>query len=85
MVGVTGETRASITREIERYAAIPGQACAYKLGMMKIQELRAHAQDQLGPEFDVRAFHNAVLSVGDSPLPVLEAAINEWVKKQKGA
>ncbi|MEK7264514.1 MAG: DUF885 domain-containing protein [Pseudomonadota bacterium] len=84
MVSVTGDTRATATREIERYAAVPGQACAYKLGMLKILELRGKAVTELGDKFDIRDFHDAVLSIGDAPLPVLEATINDWVKSKKG-
>lgn len=83
MARVTGDSRASIAREIERYAVVPGQACAYKLGMLKIQELRAKAETELGSEFDIRAFHDAVLSIGDSPLPVLESTINRWIASKK--
>jgi len=83
MVSVTGETRESVTREVERYAVIPGQACAYKLGMLKIQELRAKAEAELGDKFDIRGFHDAVLSTGDAPLPVLEATINAWIAARK--
>lgn len=83
MAGVTGETRASVTREIERYAVVPGQACAYKLGMLKIQELRAKAEHDLGGKFDIRDFHDAILSTGDAPLPVLEATIDAWIKSKK--
>jgi uncharacterized protein (DUF885 family) len=83
MVSVTGETRATVTREIERYAVVPGQACAYKLGMLKIQELRTKAEAELGTKFDIRGFHDAVLSTGDAPLPVLEAAINAWIAARK--
>ncbi len=83
MVGVTGESRAGITREVERYAVIPGQACAYKLGMLKIQELRAEAESALGDKFDIREFHDTILSIGDSPLPVLESTINAWIALKK--
>lgn len=83
MVGVTGDTRDTVTREVERYAAVPGQACAYKLGMLKIQELRAKAEAELGDRFDIREFHDTVLSIGDSPLPVLEATINGWIREKK--
>ncbi len=83
MTGVTGDSRTSITREIERYAVIPGQACAYKLGMLKIGELRAKAETELGDRFDIREFHDTVLSIGDSPLPVLEGAINRWIASKK--
>jgi uncharacterized protein (DUF885 family) len=83
MASVTGETKESVTREIERYAVVPGQACAYKLGMLKIEELRALAEAELGGKFDIRQFHDQVLSIGDSPLPVLETAIKSWIAAQK--
>lgn len=83
MVGVTGETRDQITREVERYAVVPGQACAYKLGMLKILDLRKKAEASLGPEFDIREFHDTVLSIGDAPLPVLESAVNSWISSKK--
>lgn len=84
MADATGETRESVTREVERYAVVPGQACAYKLGMLKIQELRLLAEAELGDKFDIRAFHDQVLSIGDSPLPVLEGAIRRWIAAAKG-
>jgi len=83
MVAATGETRDSVTREIERYAAVPGQACAYKLGMLKMQELRALAEKELGDSFDIREFHDQILSIGDSPLPVLEGSIKSWISRKK--
>lgn len=83
MAGATGETPESVTREIERYAVVPGQACAYKLGMLKMQELRALAEKELGPKFDIRDFHDQALSIGDSPLPVLETAIKSWIAAKK--
>ncbi len=83
MAMVTGETKESVTREIERYAVVPGQACAYKLGMLKIQELRARAEAELGGKFDIREFHDQVLSIGDSPLPVLEMTIKDWIASKK--
>ncbi|MCB2112139.1 MAG: DUF885 domain-containing protein [Parvularculaceae bacterium] len=82
MTGVTGDTRESVTREIERYAVVPGQACAYKLGMLKFQELRAKAETELGDSFDIREFHDIVLSIGDAPLPVLESTVNAWIKSK---
>ncbi len=85
MTAATGETPESVTREIERYAAVPGQACAYKLGMLTIKELRATAEAALGDKFDIREFHDQVLSIGDSPLPVLEASIKSWVAGKKAA
>lgn len=84
MAEATGETRASVSREIERYAAVPGQACAYKLGMLRIGELRARAEEELGENFDIRRFHEAVLTTGAAPLPVLERRIVRWIEKEKG-
>lgn len=83
MAKATGESPESVMREIERYAVVPGQACAYKLGMLKMQELRTYAETELGEKFDIRAFHDQVLSIGDSPLPVLESAIKTWVAAKK--
>ena len=85
MVGVTGDTRDSVTREIERYAVWPGQACSYKLGMLKINALRNQAEEALGPDFDIREFHDEVLLTGSMPLPVLERKIKRWIKDKKGA
>jgi len=69
--------------ETERYMAIPGQALAYKIGQMKISDLRARAEKELGSRFDVRKFHTAVLAEGALPLDVLEAKIDRWVAAQK--
>lgn len=71
--------------EIDRYLAWPGQALAYKLGELKIKELRAHAQKELGEKFDVRAFHDAVLGEGPLPLSLLDTRMRDWVKAQKGS
>jgi uncharacterized protein (DUF885 family) len=69
--------------ETERYIAIPGQAVAYKIGQLKISELRARAERELGDRFDVRKFHTAVLADGALPLDVLEAKIERWIAAQK--
>ena len=69
--------------ETERYMAIPGQALAYKIGQIKISELRARAEKALGPKFDVRKFHTAVLADGALPLDVLEAKIDRWIASQR--
>jgi uncharacterized protein (DUF885 family) len=71
--------------EVERYVVMPGQACAYKIGMLRILDLRARAQQALGDKFSIKAFHNVVLDTGNVPLPVLEQVIDEWVAKQKSA
>jgi len=70
--------------EAERYMAIPGQALAYKIGQMKISELRARAERELGARFDLRKFHTAVLSEGALPLDVLERKVDRWIASQRG-
>ncbi len=84
MAGVTGDTRDAITREVERYAVWPGQATSYKLGMLKINELRDKAEEALGPDFDIREFHDEILLTGTMPLPVLGRKIDAWIKEKQG-
>ncbi len=69
----------NISTEVDRYIAWPAQALSYKMGQTKILELRAKAQKELGPKFDIRAFHDAVLDQGPLPLDVLETKINNWI------
>jgi uncharacterized protein (DUF885 family) len=69
--------------EAERYMAIPGQALAYKIGQIKISGLRARAERELGPAFDVRKFHTVVLADGALPLDVLEAKVDRWIASQR--
>jgi uncharacterized protein (DUF885 family) len=73
----------NINTEVDRYIAWPAQALSYKMGQMKILELRAKAQQQLGPKFDIRAFHDAILDQGPLPLDLLETKINGWIAAQK--
>lgn len=77
------ESEASIISEIERYMANPGQALSYKIGQLKIRELRAKAEKALGEAFDIREFHNQVLETGCVPLALLEDKINVWIMSQK--
>lgn len=73
----------SIVAEIERYMAIPGQALSYKIGQLKILELRQKAERELGPKFNIREFHNQVLEAGCLPVKVLEEKVNRWVEEAK--
>jgi uncharacterized protein (DUF885 family) len=75
---------ANIEAEVNRYIADPGQALAYKLGELKIRELRARAEQQLGSKFDLRRFHDAVLGQGSVPLDTLETQINDWIANERG-
>jgi uncharacterized protein (DUF885 family) len=76
-------SRTEVVSEVERYIAVPGQALAYKTGQMKISELRARAAKELGPKFDVRAFHTELLRDGALPLAVLEDKIDAWIAEQR--
>ncbi len=68
--------------EAERFMAIPGQALAYKIGQLKIREIRSDAEARLGDRFDIKAFHREVLEDGAMPLSMLEAKIDRWVEGQ---
>ncbi len=84
MVATTGMAEAEVTSEVERYMAMPGQACAYKVGELKILELRARAQATLGPAFHLKDFHTVILENGGVPLTLLEQLVNEWIARGGG-
>lgn len=83
MLEKTGMGEKDVTAEIERYIVSPGQACAYKVGMLKIRELRSRAQQELGERFDQREFHDVVLKDGAMPLDILEQQVNAYIKNKK--
>ena len=82
MMANTGKPEAEVVTEIERYLVNPGQALAYKTGMLKILELRERAKTALGAKFDIRAFHDVVLKNGAMPLTVLERLVDVYIARQ---
>ena len=80
----TGLSQAQVRTEVYRYLVQPGQACSYKVGHLKMVELRERARRQLGDRFDIRAFHDLVLGNGAMPLAVLEAAVDDWIARGGG-
>jgi uncharacterized protein (DUF885 family) len=85
MLENSATTNTEAVAETERYIAIPGQALAYKIGALKIRELRTRAEQALADKFDVKAFHAQVLEDGALPLGVLEAKIDRWIAEEKGS
>jgi len=75
----------AIQAEVRRYMVIPGQATGYKIGMLKIQELRKLAETELGDKFDLKAFHDTILGGGALPLDILEKVVKEWIAEVKGS
>jgi uncharacterized protein (DUF885 family) len=73
----------SARSEVRRYITLPGQATGYKIGMLKIMELRHRAEQALGPKFDIKGFDDLVISDGSQPLPVLERRVDEWIARRK--
>ncbi|HLY52668.1 MAG TPA: DUF885 domain-containing protein [Steroidobacteraceae bacterium] len=85
MVATTGMGEPEVASEVERYMAMPGQACAYKVGQLKILELRERAKAALGAKFSLRDFHAVVLENGGVPLTLLEQLVNEWIARGGGS
>ena len=85
MVSTTGKAPGDATSEVERYMALPGQACAYKVGELKILALRDKARAALGARFDLKDFHAVVLENGGMPLTLLEQLVDEWIARVRTA
>lgn len=83
LVRTTGDVPAVIVTEVDRYIVWPGQACGYELGRREIARLREQARNELGPDFDLRGFHDAVLLSGEVPLSVLDQLIRDWIPEQR--
>ena len=79
LIDQTGRAPGAAQSEIDRYISTPGQACGYKVGHTEILRLRAHAQQALGPRFDLRDFNDAVVTTGGVPLTVLATAVDAYV------
>ena len=85
MLENTAEGFDAVSSEVDRYAAVPGQATSYLIGSLEIFRLRAHAREQLGNDFDIRAFHDRVLADGSVTLPMLAASIETWIEEVQTA
>ena len=83
LAGHTALAKLDVENEVDRYISWPGQALAYKLGELKIRELRGRAEAELGDKFDQRPFHDALLNMGSVPLPVMESEMRAWIAAEK--
>jgi uncharacterized protein (DUF885 family) len=83
LVATTGDTPGVIATEVDRYIVWPGQACGYEIGRREIMRLREQARNDLGPDFDLRGFHDAVLLSGEVPLGVLAGLVRDWIPEQR--
>lgn len=84
MLSHTAMSTHEINTEVDRYISWPGQALSYMIGMIRIRDLRREAETALGPDFDLRAFHDSVLELGSVPLPILAEHVRGWIELQKG-
>lgn len=82
MLEKTGLPETEVITEVERYMVLPGRACAYKVGMIKILELRNRAQHELGDAYDIRDFHDALLKNGSVPLHILERIVDDYIAQK---
>lgn len=82
LIATTGDAPGVIATEVDRYIVWPGQACGYEIGRREIQRLREHARNELGRDFDLRGFHDAVLLNGEVPLSVLDQLVDAWIPEQ---
>jgi uncharacterized protein (DUF885 family) len=85
MRDTTGMNETEVVTEVERYMGQPGQACAYKIGQLKILELRDRAKTALGSRFNLKDFHSVVLENGGVPLTVLDKLVNEWIVRTQAS
>jgi len=76
---ITGMPETDVEAEIERYLVIPGQACSFKVGMIRIENMRSRAEDELGESFDIRDFHSLILDNGAMPLELLDRVVDDWI------
>jgi len=79
----TAKTQQDIENEVDRYIAWPGQALAYKIGQLKIMELRDKAKAELGDNFDIRDYHDFILSFGSIPLSIMEEKVDEFIAENR--
>ena len=85
MLDTAGASDGGVVTEVERYMGLPGQACAYKVGQLKILELRERAKAALGSKFNLKEFHTVVLENGAMPLTILQQLVEEWINRTKAA
>jgi uncharacterized protein (DUF885 family) len=83
LASVTGDAPGVVSTEVDRYVVWPGQACSYEIGRREIMRLREGARNELGPAFDLRAFHDVVLLNGEVPLNVLDQLVRDWIPRQR--